>query len=47
LEKGRIREEVNVQEMKVKETQTRIEQEVAVLKERLETVKFQTLQWLV
>jgi hypothetical protein len=47
LEKGRIREEVNVQEMKIKETQTRIEQEVAVLKERLETVKFQTLQWLV
>ncbi|KAF2666004.1 DUF1640-domain-containing protein [Microthyrium microscopicum] len=47
LEKGRIREEANAQEMKIKETETRIEQEVAVLRERLETVKFSTLQWLI
>lgn len=47
LEKGRIREEANVQELKLKETETRIEQETAQLRERLETVKFQTLQWLV
>ncbi|KAF1815839.1 DUF1640-domain-containing protein [Eremomyces bilateralis CBS 781.70] len=46
LEKGRIREEANVQEMKLKETETRIEQESAVLTERLEAVKFSTLQWL-
>jgi hypothetical protein len=46
LEKGRIREEASAQEMKVKETETRIEQEVAVLRERLESVKFSTLQWL-
>ncbi|KAF2280892.1 DUF1640-domain-containing protein [Westerdykella ornata] len=46
LEKGRIREEANVQELKLKETETRIEQETAQLRERLEAVKFSTLQWL-
>ncbi|VUC37624.1 unnamed protein product [Clonostachys rosea] len=46
LEKGRIREEAIGQELKLKETETRIEQEVAALREKLEQVKFQTLQWL-
>ena len=46
LEKGRIREEANQQELKIKETETKIEQEVAGLREKLEGVKFQTLQWL-
>ncbi|KAI6779696.1 uncharacterized protein J7T54_005726 [Emericellopsis cladophorae] len=46
LEKGRIREEAVGQELKIKETETRIEQEVAALREKLEQVKFQTLQWL-
>ncbi|MCJ1311136.1 hypothetical protein MMC25_004806 [Agyrium rufum] len=46
LEKGRIREEANVQELKIKETEARIESEVAGLRERVETVKFSTLQWL-
>lgn len=46
LEKGRIREEANGQEMRIKETETRIEQEVAGLRERVEAVKFSTLQWL-
>ncbi|MCJ1366644.1 hypothetical protein MMC16_005774 [Acarospora aff. strigata] len=46
LEKGRIREEANTQELKIKETETRIEQEVAGLRERVEGVKFSTLQWL-
>jgi hypothetical protein len=46
LETGRIREEANVQELKLKETDTRIEQETAQLRERLEAVKFSTLQWL-
>ena len=46
LEKGRIREEAKGQELKIKETETRIEQEVAGLKERVEGVKFSTLQWL-
>lgn len=46
LEKGRIREEANGQEMRIKETEARIEQEVASLRERIEAVKFSTLQWL-
>ncbi|KAJ5224129.1 hypothetical protein N7468_008671 [Penicillium chermesinum] len=46
LEKGRIREEANGQEMRIKETETRIEQEVAGLRERVESVKFSTVQWL-
>ncbi|KAF5591355.1 DUF1640-domain-containing protein [Fusarium pseudocircinatum] len=46
LEKGRIREEAVGQELKIKETETKIEQEVAALREKLEQVKFQTLQWL-
>ncbi|KAL8996104.1 MAG: hypothetical protein Q9169_004296 [Polycauliona sp. 2 TL-2023] len=47
LEKGRIREEAKGQELKIKETETKIEQEVAGLRERVEGVKFSTLQWLV
>lgn len=46
LEKGRIREEANVHALRIKETETRIEQEVAGLRERVEVVKFSTLQWL-
>lgn len=46
LEKGRIREEANSQDLKLKEVETRIEQETAALRERLEQVKFSTLQWL-
>ncbi|KAL1900593.1 Protein fmp32, mitochondrial [Sporothrix stenoceras] len=46
LEKGRIREEAVGQELKVKETETKIEQEVAAMRQQLEQVKFQTLQWL-
>ena len=46
LEKGRIREEANSQDLKMQETETRIEQESAALRERLEAVKFSTLQWL-
>jgi hypothetical protein len=46
LEKGRIREEANSQDLKIRETETRIEQESAALRERLEAVKFSTLQWL-
>ena len=33
-------------ELKIKETETRIESEVAGLRERVEGVKFSTLQWL-
>ncbi|KAI5783540.1 hypothetical protein EDC01DRAFT_210308 [Geopyxis carbonaria] len=47
LEKGRIREESSVHELKVKETDTRIEKEVGDLRGVLESVKFSTLQWLI
>lgn len=46
LEKGRIREEASVQELKIKETDTRIETEVGIIRGTLEAVKFSTLQWL-
>lgn len=46
LEKGRIREEATSQDMRIKDTEARIEQEVASLRERVEAVKFSTLQWL-
>jgi len=36
LEKERIREEANVQELKINETEARIEQEVAGLRESIE-----------
>lgn len=47
MEKGRIREEGKAQELKVKETESKIDQEVAGLRERVDGVKFSTLQWLV
>lgn len=47
LEKGRIREEGLGQELKLKEVEARVDQEVAILREKLEQVKFQTLQWLI
>ncbi|KAF2863612.1 DUF1640-domain-containing protein [Piedraia hortae CBS 480.64] len=46
LERGRTREEAGSQDLKIKETDTRIDQETAALRERLEAVKFSTLQWL-
>ncbi|KAK7729992.1 Protein fmp32, mitochondrial [Cytospora paraplurivora] len=47
LEKGRIREEAVSQELRIKETETKIEQEAGSLRQQLEQVKFQTLQWLI
>lgn len=47
LEKGRIREESSVHELKIKETDSRIEKEVGDLRGLLESVKFSTLQWLI
>lgn len=46
LEKGRVREEVKGQESKLRETETRIDEVAASLKERVEGVKYSTLQWL-
>ena len=39
LEKGRIREEANVQELKIKEVDTRIEQEIAGLRTTIQASK--------
>ncbi|KAK9449864.1 uncharacterized protein V1518DRAFT_414895 [Limtongia smithiae] len=47
LEKGRIREEGAVHELKIKETDTRIDSELANVRTQLETVKFQVMQWLI
>ncbi|KAA1470339.1 DUF1640-domain-containing protein [Dentipellis sp. KUC8613] len=47
LEKGRIREEASRQELKVKEVDTRIEQEIAGLRAAIQSSKATTLQYLV
>ncbi len=46
LEKGRIRDEASVQEIKIKETDTRIESEISNLRTQMEGVKFQILQYM-
>ncbi|OLL23870.1 Protein FMP32, mitochondrial [Neolecta irregularis DAH-3] len=46
LEKGRIRDESSVHELKIKETDTRIETEMHNLRMQLEQMKTQVLQWL-
>ena len=45
LEKGRIREENSVHELKIRETDVKIDTEIANIRTQLETVKFQLLQW--
>ncbi|KAI0028339.1 DUF1640-domain-containing protein [Vararia minispora EC-137] len=47
LEKGRIREEASKQELKMKEVDTRIEQEIAGLRAAIQSSKATTLQYLV
>jgi hypothetical protein len=47
LEKGRIREESAVHELKIKETDTRIDQELANFKSQIEGTKVQVAQWLI
>jgi hypothetical protein len=47
LKKERTREESSVRELKIKETDRRIEKEVGDLKGVLEGIKFSTLQWLI
>ena len=46
LERGRGKEEREALEMKLREIETRIESEVAGLRERVEGVKFDTVRWL-
>lgn len=47
LEKGRMREESSGQELKIKEVDTRIEQEIAALRTSIQSSKATTLQYLV
>ncbi|KAK2463707.1 hypothetical protein APHAL10511_004458 [Amanita phalloides] len=47
LEKGRMRDESSRQELKIKEVDTRIEQEIAGLRTAIQTSKATTLQYLV
>ncbi|PCH44403.1 DUF1640-domain-containing protein [Wolfiporia cocos MD-104 SS10] len=47
LEKGRMREESSKQELKIKEVDTRIEQEIAALRTSIQASKATTLQYLV
>lgn len=47
LEKGRMREESSKQELKMKEVDTRIEQEIAALRTSIQASKATTLQYLV
>jgi tRNA U34 5-carboxymethylaminomethyl modifying GTPase MnmE/TrmE len=47
LEKGRIRDEISAQEIRMKETDTRIESEIAGLRTQMEAIKFQILQYMV
>lgn len=47
LEKGRMREESSGQELKIKEVDTKIEQEIAALKTGIQSSKAVTLQYLV
>ncbi len=47
LEKGRIREESSIHELKISETDTRIDQELANMKTQIDSVKTQVMQWLI
>ncbi|PSR73806.1 hypothetical protein PHLCEN_2v10376 [Hermanssonia centrifuga] len=47
LEKGRMREQSSGQELKIKEVDTRIEQEIAALRTQIQSSKATTLQYLV
>ncbi|KAF9923758.1 hypothetical protein FBU30_006193 [Linnemannia zychae] len=47
LEKGRIRDEAATQELKVRATEERIEQEIAALRTQMETIKLQTMQYMI
>ncbi|CCJ29139.1 unnamed protein product [Pneumocystis jirovecii] len=47
LEKGRIRNEYSAHELKIKETDTRIENEINNIKTQAETIKLQIFQSLI
>lgn len=47
LEKGRVRDEASAQEIKIKETDTRIESEISGLRTQMEAIKFQIMQYMI
>jgi hypothetical protein len=47
LEKGRIRDEASSQDIRMRETDTRIESEIASLRTQMEAIKFQILQYMI
>ncbi|KAG1049021.1 hypothetical protein G6F43_008626 [Rhizopus delemar] len=47
LEKGRVRDEASAQEIKMKETDTRIESEISGLRTQMEAIKFQIMQYMI
>lgn len=47
LEKGRIREESAIHELKIEDTYTRIDEEVANMQMQIKLVKTQVMQWLI
>ncbi|KAJ1921221.1 Protein fmp32, mitochondrial [Mycoemilia scoparia] len=46
LEKGRNRDEQAAQEIKIRETDAKIEQEIGTLRTQMEAIKFQILQYM-
>ncbi|GAA5814673.1 hypothetical protein MFLAVUS_008172 [Mucor flavus] len=47
LEKGRVRDEASAQDIRLRETDTRIESDIANLRTQMEAIKFQILQYMV
>lgn len=47
LEKGRIREESSIHELKIEDTYTRIDEEIANIQMQIKSVKTQVMQWLI
>jgi hypothetical protein len=47
LEKGRIRDESSAIELKIQETDTRLEGEISNLRTQMESIKFQLLQYMI
>lgn len=47
LEKGRIREESSIHELKIEDTYTRIDEEIANMQMQIKSVKTQVMQWLI
>lgn len=47
LEKGRIREESSIHELKIEDTYTRIDEEISNIQMQIKSTKTQVMQWLI